>query len=113
MEPKVSLTVNESERSSNIIWDFHIDLIEYPDGLTNDMVRWILNFIWEMEKSAIRESMKWAMNSFTIKDDSLSWKITNPYGWYNSPYGTLTYCNADDYNPAKQIEPTWMFNTHE
>jgi hypothetical protein len=39
MEPKVSLTVNEFERSSNITWDFHIDLIEYPDGLTNDMVR--------------------------------------------------------------------------
>lgn len=110
MEPKVSLTVNEAERSSNITWDFHIDLMEYPDGLTNDMVRWILNFIWEMEKSAIRESMKWAMHSFTIKDDSLSWKISNPYWWYNPPYWTLTYCNADDYSPAKQVEPTWMFN---
>ena len=77
------------------------------------MVRWILNFIWEMEKSAIRESMKWAMHSFTINDDSLSWKITNPYSWCNPPYGTLTYCNTDDYSPAKQVEPTWMFNTHE
>ena len=90
MEPKVSLVVNESERTSDITWEFHIDLIEYPDGLNNDMVRWILNFIWEMEKSAIKESMNSALSKAAMKNPySITDPDFNPY----HPYGWVTLCS--------------------
>lgn len=92
-----------------IIHRFDIEIISpyyVKDDIENRMS--ILDLIWELEYSWIFDKDDTEPSTHT-KWDKIS-PLGNPYGWYNPPYWTLTYCNADDYSPAKQVEPTWMFN---